>query len=553
MTPCRDAVRPVLDPGSPVVREEIASAWRRAEMCGLHPGSTVGETDLVTVDADSGVMIAARPVLDDVERQLTGTRFSVLLADRDSRIVDRRFGDVKLARSLDAVLAVPGNLYGEETTGTNALASSFETRREFAVHGEEHYLESLKGFTCVGCPITNPFTARIEGVVDITGNARDAHPLLSTVAAFAARAIERRLLTVVGRRQQAMLVAFQAGTARHRRPVVVFGDDLTLANDAAADMFDGPTRAALRQLAEETSARGGGRRRLLLPSGAEVTIDCRAVDGAPRAVLADVVDTGLPRRVIPRRRDAVDVVSRDLADARQHRRRVLVCGEHGTGRTHAVDVLVAGRPVLRLGVDDLTAAGPITQQLRRHCGPVAVEHLELLDDVGVSRLNDALDDCPSAWVVGTSVPLRDLGGAHRALAARFADRIELPPLRERRADIPRLAHEILARLRPDGPATLTPAAVRALVRWPWLGNMQELAAVLGKAVARRPVGELTADDLGLRLRTHSSRPLSPLEHAEAETVLVALRRANGNKSHAATQLGISRTTLYRRVRELGLE
>src|SRR5262245_42119686 len=114
-------------PGA-VLRPEIASSWRRAELSGLTPGTALGEPDIASVDEESRLMVAARPVLDDVADRLADTRFSLLLADRDSRIVARRLGTAALAHALDTVLAIPGNRYSEETTGTNSLASAYEVR-----------------------------------------------------------------------------------------------------------------------------------------------------------------------------------------------------------------------------------------------------------------------------------------------------------------------------------------------------------------------------------------------------------------------------------------
>jgi transcriptional regulator of acetoin/glycerol metabolism len=92
-----------------------------------------------------------------------------------------------------------------------------------------------------------------------------------------------------------------------------------------------------------------------------------------------------------------------------------------------------------------------------------------------------------------------------------------------------------------------------LMRWSWPGNIRELVSVLEQAACRRPGGDIASHDLCLEHRTHyGRRPLSPLEQAEADTILASLRRASGNKTHAATELGISRTTLYRRMRELDI-
>src|SRR5690606_38916567 len=107
------------------------------------------------------------------------------------RIVTRRYGDRALERALDDVSAVPGCRFTEETSGTNSLATPYELRRGIAVHGEEHFLDALKRFTCYGHPITNPATGRLEGVLDITGLVEDANPLLAPFLLQAVADIEQ--------------------------------------------------------------------------------------------------------------------------------------------------------------------------------------------------------------------------------------------------------------------------------------------------------------------------------------------------------------------------
>jgi sigma-54 dependent transcriptional regulator, acetoin dehydrogenase operon transcriptional activator AcoR len=543
------------DDGRLGLRPEIARAWRRAELCGLDPGSDPTEPDLAEVDRDSRLVSAARPVLDDLESQLADSRFSLLLADRDSRIVERRCGRRELRTSLDGVLAMPGNRYSEETTGTNALASAYEVGTGIAVHGQEHFLERLKAFTCYGRRITNPFTGHLEGVLDVTGYVGDSSPLLSTVVGWAAREIERRLVAGAGTRQEAMVRAYQQRAGNSRRPVVVFGDDMLLLNAAASALLDGPTQVRLRELAEHASARGGGTGRVRLPTGSEAAFACHAVDGAPGAALVELLDPAPARSPVPRRHDETEPLRPLLTRIRTARDRVLITGEPGTGRTHTAMLLADD--VVVLEPDDVAAH--TTATLRRtfaeHRGLLVVEDVHLLAPGDAARVRDALDAHPASWVALTGAPLARLDDEQRTLAARCAETVELLPLRHRRDDLPRLARAILRDLDPEHPCVPTPAADSALVRYSWPGNLPELVSVLHRAAGRRPGSDLLAADLGLEHRPGvvAGRGRSLLEESEAETIRGALRRSEGNKTRAAAELGISRTTMWRRVRELGLE
>jgi transcriptional regulator with AAA-type ATPase domain len=150
------------------------------------------------------------------------------------------------------------------------------------------------------------------------------------------------------------------------------------------------------------------------------------------------------------------------------------------------------------------------------------------------------------------------------LASRLATlTIRLPPLRERRADLPRLVERLLERA---GSAAgrrvtaLTPAAWEVLRSYPWPGNLSELYAVLAGACGRATGERLDASDLPLHLRLGprpavGDRPLplkELLEGAERRLIELALRQAGGNKSRAAELLAIWRPLLLRRMAALGI-
>jgi DNA-binding NtrC family response regulator len=137
--------------------------------------------------------------------------------------------------------------------------------------------------------------------------------------------------------------------------------------------------------------------------------------------------------------------------------------------------------------------------------------------------------------------------------------IRLPPLRDRREDIPALAAHFLREqsTRYHRPvAELTPEAMRALLTHAWPGNVRELRHAVERAVLMAHGSVVTEDDLGLHA---SSAPpgttsLDDLTLEEAERVLIqrALTRHAGNVSRAADALGVSRSALYRRIQHFGL-
>ena len=135
--------------------------------------------------------------------------------------------------------------------------------------------------------------------------------------------------------------------------------------------------------------------------------------------------------------------------------------------------------------------------------------------------------------------------------------IRLPPLRERREDIPLLAEHFLRRHAQRYRKSLQghdAAAMKSLLEHPWPGNVRELDHVVERAVLMTEGPEVRAVDLGLGFRADGKRSLEDLTLEEVERALIekALRRHGGNVSEAARALGLSRSALYRRISHYGL-
>lgn len=135
--------------------------------------------------------------------------------------------------------------------------------------------------------------------------------------------------------------------------------------------------------------------------------------------------------------------------------------------------------------------------------------------------------------------------------------IVIPPLRDRRDDIPRLAAQFLQRhaTRYRKPASgFRPEAMEVLLRYGWPGNVRELDHTIERAVLLADGPEIRAADLTLAPPGDAAARLDQLTLEEVEKVLVqkALARAGGNVSDAARALGLSRSAMYRRLERYGL-
>ncbi|WP_399894726.1 helix-turn-helix domain-containing protein [Streptomyces sp. BBFR51] len=253
-------------------------------------------------------------------------------------------------------------------------------------------------------------------------------------------------------------------------------------------------------------------------------------------------------------------MSRTVSRCARERTPLLLHGETGTGKAtlvraaHAltgsasapVVVDAAGPGAANVG-NDLSAAllaaptGPGRALVLRNVDAVAPEQ-----GPAVAR---ALDTAAArgTWVVGT---LHRASGVPESLRRCFLQAAAVPALRHRLTDLPALVDCLLRRI--GAGVECAPEVLPPLRRYDWPGNVRELSLVLSKAAAARRTYRIELRDLPPSLHSAGSRSLSPWEESERDTLVQAMLEADGNKLLAAQRLGISRTTIYRKMRAYGI-
>ncbi|MGC1936079.1 MAG: sigma-54 dependent transcriptional regulator [Candidatus Acidiferrales bacterium] len=135
--------------------------------------------------------------------------------------------------------------------------------------------------------------------------------------------------------------------------------------------------------------------------------------------------------------------------------------------------------------------------------------------------------------------------------------IHLPPLRERKEDIPLLALHFLRQSAQRYRKNITgfePTAMKLLIDHPWPGNVRELDHSVERAILLAEGSEVRASDLGLRPVREGNLRIEDMGLEDVERALIqkAMSRYGGNVSHASKALGLSRSALYRRLQKYGL-
>jgi len=293
-------------------------------------------------------------------------------------------------------------------------------------------------------------------------------------------------------------------------------------------------------------------------------------------------------------RPVLDVISRvGPSDAN-----VLITGENGTGKglvaqtLHSVS-LRASRPLVTVNTGGL-AEGVFESELFGHVkgaftdakvdrvgrfemaegGTLFLDEIANISQGLQSKLLRTLETGEFERVGSSKtrrVDVRVFSATNADLAAQVAEgrfrqdllfrlntiELRLPPLRDRREDIPLLAAHFLHQhaehyRKPLG--SFDEGAVKALLAHAWPGNVRELDHAVERAVLMAQGETIRAADLGLRAGREGPPRLEEMSLEDVEALLIkkALARFNGNVSHAANALGLSRSALYRRLQRYSL-
>ena len=177
-----------------------------------------------------------------------------------------------------------------------------------------------------------------------------------------------------------------------------------------------------------------------------------------------------------------------------------------------------------------------------------------------------------------NVDVRVIAATNRDLEAAYRDgtfrkelyfrlnvvTVHLPPLRERRSDIPTLVHHFLNRYAPTASLQVTPAAMKSLLKYDWPGNVRELENCIARAITLGDQQVMDVKDLPPAIRAEqpvntemtptdaASLSTTALAEMERMTILRVFEQAHGDKALAGKMLGISRATLYRKLKRYNI-
>ncbi|KLU59834.1 acetoin dehydrogenase operon transcriptional activator AcoR [Peptococcaceae bacterium CEB3] len=622
------------------MRPVIYDSWLRCLQSGIDPARKRAKDpsekkENGEISGSSGLCECALPVLTELLVQVQETSHLLILSDAQGRI-NFLDGDRRVKRQAERINLVPGANWAEEEIGTNAIGTGLKAGNPVQVFAAEHFCEGIHDWVCSSAPIADPLTSEVLGVVDVTGNWREAQTHTLALAMMTAKMVGQEMRKQAEIARQQLRERYLAEVRRSQEDgIVVFdgGFNLVEANPRAREWAERATGRSSARVWSDPELRAyfwTRHRSLGQEHGYEVFPQQLGFPGLIQQIFSAGKSIGFllilrPRggkRIGKRPADSPweKVIGRSpslLAAIEQCDRvakanvSILLSGETGSGkelfaqaiyraserRRGPFVALNCGAVPQELCASELFGYAPGTftggmkegkqGKFKQAQGgilfldevgeiplPLQIHFLRVLQEREVVRLGAAK---------ATPVDVRVIAATHQDLEQLVHDglfrmdlyyrlnvvSIAIPPLRERREDIPLLSEHFLEELahkyaRPG--LKLAPFVREFLANiYPWPGNVRELSNSLEHAVLFCRTGTIMMDDLPQPLQHYlgGDSPLSETEQPgvgrtktngdpEREELLGLLLQSGGNLSATARRLGVARTTLYRHLEKCGV-
>lgn len=559
----------LLDPDDyPEVRREVLLSWKRSLLAGVDPLSAVIPFD-ENFTPKSRLAQVAQPIMNRLEDQISDLSSWGFLTDRACRLLTAVVGDSPQAKRMRQVDLRPGLCFAEDEIGTNGIGCAQEQQQSFIISGTEHFRMNTGIITTTGVNIRDPYTKRFVGTLGVHCRREYGSTALLPLVAEIGRSIEAQLLASRADGERVFFDFFLRTQRRFRGAVIGITKSLFITNTQSRELVREADEDLLRRLAEEACTQAKPRTvRRRLSSGIVASVQITPVEQA-RGDFAAVLtlDPETAGQYVHFDRDLQELdrpdARRQLGQALATGHAVLLTGERGTGKrfigsealrrkSPRSEVIEIDGSVANLNEDRWLTA---LQQAVENAGSIVLlSHIEEIPLRLMTAVSDLVARAQCA-LVGTTSEQVDDDSPSVFVRESFPIVVPVPPLRDRAHEFGELCRDILQELEgTDGRASsLAAKSVAALVASDWPGNIRQLRQVLATSRIRAVGQEIKQADLPARYGSgQTSRFLGEMERVERQTLMVALRDAEGNRNAAAERLGMSRATIYRKLKRYEL-
>ena len=602
-------------PSAPLsgVRTMIYQSWLRSNSTGINPEQYAAPTlDSVPQTRksrhdNSDLRRATQESLSHIGAMLSGAEAILLLTDRDGVVLDT-VGDASTLDKANRINLRVGGIWSEQAAGTNGIGTALWAGQPVFVHGEEHFCEGMKAWSCACAPIRDPVDRAIIGAINLSGLTAIFQKHNAAFAATAAREIEIAL-----EREQSLLhmrllesvigtVPMQSGPNGAGIAVVdrlgrlIFNrncDGLAQFSDAGATVKHGTRLFNLSSELSEASILSAlppdhtcQEIRLInmngVVKGAALVFKPAAPAVRPASRLAPLPGTvlrGSDLKIVGKSDailEAIDCANR-VATARLP---ILIEGQTGVGKelfARLIHSQLPPQPFVTINCGAATVAS-LGEALQSAIASANTPTL-VLDEIGELPagiqpfLLRALEEHAKSQPDGSSglamISLTNRMMLDEVEAGRFRRdlfyrlgtvTLTIPPLSERGDDILLIAEHYNRKISLETGRevlVLRSDAQEALMTHGWPGNVRELLNVISGLHFLTKDRTVTLTDLprelvqrrapGLSGPVQESTSAESLKEAESQMIRTTLTAQRGNLSRTAAVLGISRPTLYRKL------
>ncbi|TVL47705.1 sigma-54-dependent Fis family transcriptional regulator [Shewanella algae] len=585
----------------------LSASWQRCQGAGLNPAAIPDELRLNTAALDERRQRHGR-LLQAVEHsalplfnQLMGRTQSRLILSDPQGFVLHHWGVSRYSQKLANIALDTGVNWLEQYKGTNAIAAALSERQCVSVIGEQHFIKSHRFMSCTASPLFSP-DGELLGALDITSEQQIHTPKTAILVSSLAQQLELALLCRLPSAavrldlapQQALLHSGWQGV------LVLDLDGRVLgANPMARQLLKGINLGQIHQaLSPQVLSRGSGRLQQGLVFRTQALEQPQHTKPVVRASQSGESSAAFKEpRLEQAWQQARKVLARNIP--------LLILGETGVGKEQFVKQLHVQsarhqQPFVAVNCAAIPAelveselfgyqAGAFTGASRQgYVGKIRQAHQGslFLDEIGEmplaaqSRLLRVLQErevVPIGSNQAHSVDIQVIAATHMDLPALVqqgafrADlyyrlnglQVTLPALRQR-SDLRRLIHKLHQRYRVR-PQSLCPVLEQQLLQYHWPGNLRELDNLMQVACLMaeefpelnwQTLPESLQQTLGTAEEAMAGLAPAPGNnlHSQMQTQIRDTWLAcNGNVSEAARRLGISRNTLYRKLKALALK
>lgn len=591
-------------------RTVVANSWNRCLSNDVNPLRKVADVlpqevyDQKLAENEFLIKVAS-PYLDELHEYFHDMAV-VMLSNADGANLKGK-ATPRAWSMVENIRFLPGTDWSEAGAGTNAIGTAIMENQPIQVFANEHFCQGWHHFVCSASPIRDPFTNQVLGVLDLTGKRDSVHAHNLYLVMNQARKIEKE----IGKYSQKQNMDFFNELLEFVNfPVVVFDKKYQIRkmNQIASSLFkigDNLTNIvdkqfirffAIENKPQIIGCNYKGRKWSVkfFPYRVDnVHLGGMAVfneEPLPRIGLRkptrytfDSIRTSHPKMIMLIEK-AKKAAKMDLD--------LLITGETGVGKElfaqaiHAESLRSAG-PFVAVNCGALPKELIASELFGYEPGAFTSSHPRgrkgkfafanqgtiFLDEIGELPLETqaillrGLEERVVTPLGGNKeifLDFRVIAATNKDLKkevekGRFREdlyyrlnvlNIEIPPLRDRKEDIPILVNHFLAQRKNISPVKVSPQALDALKQYHWPGNIRELKNVIDKALLNDFDGLISIDDLPeiCKDSTHESKI-----KITKDMLQTALCKCNYNIAQTARLLQVSRTTVYKKMREYGFQ